>query len=87
MAVINKKCWPEFFEEVRSGRKKFEVRLADVDINPGDTLVLEEWDPGTKTYSGRKLEKKVSLVYKTKNFSFWDKEEIDKYGYLVVGFE
>ena len=32
------------FELVKSGKKKFELRLADFDIKEGDTLVLKEWD-------------------------------------------
>ena len=55
MAVIKKKIWPEFFELVESGKKKFELRLNDFDIEEGDVLVLEEWDPKTKEYTGRKI--------------------------------
>lgn len=49
MAIINKKIWPEYFDAVASGNKKFELRLNDFDIKEGDTLVLEEWDPKDKT--------------------------------------
>jgi len=38
MAIIKKKIWPEYFELVRSGKKRFEARLADFDIKEGDTL-------------------------------------------------
>lgn len=40
--IIKKKIWPKFFEEVKSGKKKFEVRVADFNIKEGDTLILEE---------------------------------------------
>ena len=66
MAIVKKKIWPEYFEEVASGKKKFELRLNDFDINEGDTLVLEEWDPNTKSYTGRSIEKKVTYVGKFK---------------------
>ena len=26
---IEKKIWPEYFDDVKSGKKKFELRLAD----------------------------------------------------------
>ena len=42
MAIVYKKVWPEFFEKIISGKKKFELRLADFEINEGDTLVLDE---------------------------------------------
>lgn len=84
MAVIKKKAWPEMFERVLSGEKKFDLRLADLDINSGDILVLEEWNPETKEYTGRKIEKKIGFVMKTKELKFWPAEEIDKYGFIIV---
>lgn len=82
---VEKKIWPEFFDQVASGEKTFEFRLADFDIGPGDTLVLKEWDPATKEYTGRQIEKTVTTVLRSKDFSPWTQEEIDKYGYQVIG--
>ncbi|MCL5010352.1 MAG: DUF3850 domain-containing protein [Patescibacteria group bacterium] len=42
MTVIHKKVWPEYFKKIISGRKKLELRLADFEINEGDTLILAE---------------------------------------------
>ena len=85
--IVEKKIWPEFFDQVASGEKTFEVRLADFDIELGDTLVLKEWDPSTRKYTGRELTKEVTVVLKTKNPNFqpWTQAEIDKYGYQVIG--
>ncbi|KKU17322.1 MAG: hypothetical protein UX26_C0003G0031, partial [Parcubacteria group bacterium GW2011_GWC1_45_9] len=47
MAVIKKKAWPELFEAVVSGKKKYDLRLNEFEINEGDVLALEEWDPET----------------------------------------
>ncbi len=47
MAIINKKIWPEYFDAITSGKKKYELRLNDFEVNEGDTLVLEEWDSKT----------------------------------------
>ncbi|PIV38441.1 MAG: hypothetical protein COS30_02090 [Candidatus Portnoybacteria bacterium CG02_land_8_20_14_3_00_45_8] len=58
MAIIKKKIWPEYFEAVVSGKKKYELRLNDFEINEGDTLMFEEWSPETKEYTGRKIKKK-----------------------------
>jgi len=84
---IEKKAWPEYFEKILSGDKTFELRLADFDVDEGDTLVLREWDPKTKNYTGRKIEKKVSFVFKTKFQKFWSKQDIAKYGFQVIGFK
>jgi ASC-1-like (ASCH) protein len=42
MAIIRKKIWPEYFKLVTSGKKRFELRVADFDIKEGDTLILKE---------------------------------------------
>ncbi|MBM3282184.1 MAG: DUF3850 domain-containing protein [Candidatus Diapherotrites archaeon] len=84
MVDIRKKTWPAYFQKVLSGEKKVELRLADFECKPGDVLVLEEWNPETKTYTGRTTRKKVSYVMKTKDAPFWTKEEIEKYGYLIM---
>ncbi|MBS3117541.1 DUF3850 domain-containing protein [Candidatus Woesearchaeota archaeon] len=82
---IEKKIWPESFQKVLSGEKTFEVRLADFKCNPEDILVLKEWNPKTGKYTGRAIEKRVSYVIKTKDIKFWPKEEIEKYGFQVIG--
>lgn len=84
---IEKKTWPEIFEAVRSGRKTFDLRLADWECKDGDILVLREWDPKIKKYTGRILEKKVNFVLKTKDIKFFSEEEIEKYGFQVIGFK
>jgi len=82
--LVEKKIWPKYFEAVISGKKKFELRLADFEIKEGDELLLREWNPNTKEYTGRKIKKKVSYVIKTKDVDFWNKEKIDKYGYQII---
>lgn len=84
MEIIKKKIWPEYFELVASGKKKFELRLADFDVEEGDTLILEEWDPEMKDYTGRKIEKKVSFVLKFKLDDFGQKEQIEEKGLVVI---
>jgi ASC-1-like (ASCH) protein len=88
MSIINKKIWPGYYEDLVSGKKKFELRLNDFEINEGDVLVLEEWDPETKEYTGRKLEKKVTYVRKFKiDELYWPKEEIEEKGLQVISLE
>lgn len=47
------KIWPRYFKRVRDGQKTFEVRLNDRDFQPGDTIVLREWEPESDTAPGR----------------------------------
>jgi len=37
------KTWPEYFEEILTGKKTFEVRKNDRDYKVGDTLILKEF--------------------------------------------
>ena len=88
MAVIKKKAWPELFEAVVSGKKKYDLRLNEFEISEGDTLILEEWDPKTKTYTGRSIEKKASHVWKFKlDKLFWPEEEIKQKGLQIISLE
>jgi hypothetical protein len=84
---ITKKIWPEFFEKIKTGEKNFELRLADWECKPGDVLALREWDPKTEKYTGRQMEKEISYVLKTKKVKFWAKEEVEKYGFQIIGFK
>ena len=81
---IEKKCHPEFFEQILNGNKTFELRLADWKCNVGDTLILKEWDPKSKEYTGRIVEKQIKYILKTKDIKYWSKEDIEKYGYQIL---
>ena len=84
---IHKKIWPEFFEKVLSGEKRFELRVADFDVNPGDTIVLEEWDPKTKSYTGRTLTKIAGYIIKSDIDKFGQRALIEKHGLYVITLE
>lgn len=85
MATIKKKIWPKYFEAVLSGKKKYELRLNDFEINEDDMFVLEEWDSETKKYTGRSIEKKVTYVGRFKlDELFWSKEQIEEKGIQII---
>ncbi|MEK7482626.1 MAG: DUF3850 domain-containing protein [Patescibacteria group bacterium] len=86
MAVVKKKVWPELFELIKSGKKNFELRLADFDIQEGDTLILEEWNPESKEYTGRTIEKEVKYVMKFGLDDFGQKQAIEEKGLFVIQF-
>ena len=88
MATIKKKIWPGYFNDVSSGKKNYELRLNDFEVNEGDTLLLEEWNPETKQYTGRSVEKKVTYVGKFKiDQLFWPEEEIRVKGIQIISLE
>ncbi len=85
--TIKKKIWPAYFKKVTSGKKKFELRLADFKIKEGDILILEEWDPKTEKYTGRKIKTRATYILKTKNLPFYSTAEIRKYGWQIIQIE
>lgn len=84
---VEKKIWPKYFEEISGGSKTFEVRLNDFEIAEGDTLVLREWNPETKEYTGRTIEKQVGFVG-TRTIDqltqFWPRETIEEKGLKII---
>ena len=84
---IKKKVWPGLFDDILSGKKKFQLRLSDFEAQEGDNLILEEWDPKTQQYTGRKIEKKVNYVLKFKLDDFGQKQQIEEKGLQVIQFE
>jgi len=87
MAIIKKKTWPEIFEAIKSGKKRFDIRVADFELKEGDTLILEEWDPKTKKHTGRKIEKKVGYILRYHLDDFGQKALIGKHGLYAIQLE
>jgi len=85
--IIYKKVWPEYFDQIISGKKKFELRLADFDIQEGDNLILQEWNNHTKEFTGRSINVVATYILKTKELSFWSTQDIEKYGFQIIQFE
>ena len=54
MRAHKMKCWPQFFEDIISGKKTFEVRDDDRGYQEGDVLHLREYEPEDEAgYTGR----------------------------------
>lgn len=84
---VEKKIRPEYFDQILSGKKTFELRLADWECAEGDTLLLREWDAEKAAYTGREIEKTVSYVLKTKDVSLFPPEDVEKYGYQIIALQ
>lgn len=87
MVVVEKKCWPEFFWKISNGEKNCEFRLADFSLNPGDTLVLKEFDPATQKFTGRELRKKCKIVTLFNPVEMYKPEDMKKFGCYLIEFE
>lgn len=81
---IVKKIWPEFFEKISKGEKKFELRLADFEIKEGDILLLREFDPVKKEFTGRKIKKTVGKVVYVNPTKMYSLDEIESFGFNII---
>lgn len=82
--IIKKKIWPNFYKLVKSGKKNCELRVADFKVKKGDVLLLEEYDPEKKKYTGRKIKKKVKYIFKFKMNDFGQEKIIKRHGIYVI---
>ena len=84
---IDKKTWPEYFDAVFSGKKKFDMRVDDFSVEKGDILVLKEYDPKKRNFTGRMIEKKITRVDRFKIDDFGQKDDILEKGIQIISFE
>jgi len=56
---------------MKEEKRNAELRLADFNIKTGDILLLEEWDPKKKEYTGKLLRKRVKKVTKLDLLDFY----------------
>lgn len=77
MSRIYKKILPQYFKEVCSGNKDFELRKDDDNVQVGDRLILNEYDG--INYTGQYIEREVKYVLRN----------CEKYGlmngYCIIG--
>lgn len=74
------KCWPEYFQAVKSGIKPFEYRKDDRGYAVGDILHLREYDPATFQYSGDEIDKTVTYVLPVVTYGAGNDER-----YVIMG--
>lgn len=76
------KTLSQYFRDVKSGAKNFELRKNDRNYQVGDTLVLEEWIPDgifTGGYTGQVIRRQVQYILKDcPEFGLMD-------GYCILG--
>lgn len=56
------KTWPEYFQSIVSGEKNFELREDDRPYEVGDTVILQEYRPKEKEYSGKELAMQIAYI-------------------------
>lgn len=74
------KTWPEYFNDIISGKKKFELRENDRNFKVGDILNLREFDPKSYKYTGLSKSAEVIYILEGGNFGL-------ESGHCIMGIE
>lgn len=56
------KSWPQFFRAIADGTKTHELRINDREFEVGDVLLLREYDPKKRRYTGRQLKAHITYI-------------------------
>ena len=84
MKYISKKTWPEYFQLMVDGHKNTDIRLADFEIERGDIIIFQEWNPIDEVYTGRQLSKIVVNVNTVHLGIFHTLDEIEAFGHHII---
>lgn len=77
------KCKRDYFCQVLTGNKTFEIRLNDAGPFEGDIIFLKEIDDKGEL-TGREIAKRVGFVFNlNETTEFYDREMIERYGINV----
>ena len=68
------KVWTKQFDAVRRGAKTHEVRKGDRDYRAGDIVILREFDPNERRYTGKCIETQITFI--TRGGTFGIPEDI-----------
>lgn len=79
ITVHELKTHPEYFCEVISGRKPFEIRFNDRNFKVGDLLVLREYEPKIGRFTGRYVQRVITYIA--------DNQQWLRPGYVVLGID
>lgn len=86
MRIIEKKIWSDKFNLDKMLTLDF--RLADFNIEPGDQIRFREWDPKTRTYTGREYIKTVKQVIRCESPTrYWKPKEMKRHGMFLFEWE
>ena len=73
------KCWPPYFGAVRRKEKNFDIRRDDRGYQKGDIVILREWEPDSKHYTGNDEHRKIKFILTGGQFGI-------EPGFVILGF-
>jgi hypothetical protein len=83
--TIRRKLEKSLFEQITDEEKQ-EIQFTECPVQTGDTLILEEWDQETNSYTGRTMTTSVTAVHRIEQAPVGSVEEATEHGSLTVQF-
>ena len=77
MKIHDLKIDPDYFDDVITGKKTFEVRRNDRDFKVGELLNLQEYDREKREYTGHNIIKGIGYIL--------DNQEYLREEYIILG--
>jgi ASC-1-like (ASCH) protein len=74
------KTWPEYFQLIREGKKRYELRENDREFKEGDKIILQEYKPDEKKYTGEEETFQAGFILHGPAFGL-------KKGYCIIQLE
>ena len=74
------KVWTEYFEDIFTGKKKFDLRFNDRPYQIGDSLRLMEYNNIENMYTGRECVREINYILSDTKFGL-------KEGWIIVGLD
>lgn len=62
------KSWPQLFAPIKDGSRPFDVRLNDRGFEVGDRLLLREWEPTKKIFTGNQCGRTIISIAHAQDF-------------------
>lgn len=72
------KTWQQYYDAIEKKDKNLELRKQDRPFQIGDDLLLQEWNPTTKEYTGRELKRRIIYIFNGGMFGLQE-------GYCIMG--
>ena len=61
------KSWTGLFDPIYTGAKTHDVRVMDREFKVGDVCLLREYEPTTRTYTGREVFVRITYITSSKH--------------------
>jgi ASC-1-like (ASCH) protein len=84
----NHKCksWKPFFDAIKNGSKKHDLRINDRNFKIGDIITLQSYDPFAGVYTGEELEVEITYITSTDTPCAFSSAVLDK-KYCILSLE